>query len=197
MTVLNTLERGAPLRLLVFVPHRDARLPLRKWSAALFADGCNGAWSFPWIAPLALLDKPFDDDELKSLALALREQSLANGQGGKFTAGQTARAVFPNGVLGGAALFGMTLHVSLPDSFFSPASAAKIISRFSPLVLGAALLRAGEAAPVLPPPALSFRAAALANMICRPFPQAKGDGAAYSLEWKIGALRWLAKPLDR
>lgn len=193
MTLLNTPGRGEPLRLLVLVPHRDARLPLRKWSAAMFADGWDGAWSFPWVAPLALLAKPLSVDELKSLAGAIREQSLANGQGGKFTSEQTDRAVFP----GGAAIFGPVINIRLPDSFFPPASAAKIISRFSPPVLGAALLLDKEPAPVLPPPPLSFRAAALANMICRPVPGANSAGAAYSLEWKIGALRWLGKPASR
>jgi hypothetical protein len=50
------METG--LRLLVLVPHRDARLPLRAWSASLFAAGLPGAWSFPWVAPLARLKRP-------------------------------------------------------------------------------------------------------------------------------------------
>ena len=61
-------------RLLVLVPHRDARLPLRAWSSSLFTAGLQGAWSFPWAAPLARLKRSLTDDELKLLARALRQE---------------------------------------------------------------------------------------------------------------------------
>jgi hypothetical protein len=180
------------LNLLALVPHRDACLPLRAWSAALFAAGCDGAWSFPWAAPLAVVSCPLRAEELQALARALREQSLAGERTGKFSGGQAARAAL-GGCFDTAALFGPVLDFDLPNSFFDSVPAEKIISRFSPPVLGAALLRDGDPVSGLPPaPAVSFRAAALANLACRPLAAARGGaGAAYSVEWRIGALRWL------
>jgi hypothetical protein len=179
---MKTLPRGS-FRLLVLIPHRDSRLLLRGWSAALFSAGFSGAWSFPWAAPLAALSRPLSEAELKHCALVLREETLAGGKDGKIKTGPAAGIAFPGG---DAAVFGPVLELAVPDRALS-AAAAKIAARFSPLVLGAALVRSGEtpALPV-PPPDVSFRAAALANMICRPL-----SADCYSLEWKIGKPCWL------
>ncbi|MCL2190637.1 MAG: hypothetical protein FWB79_01460 [Treponema sp.] len=162
-------------RLLVLVPHRDARLPMRAWSGSLFAAGLPGAWSFPWVAPLAALDRGLSRGELKSLSRALRERN------DRLTAGPPALAPVPLGD-GQAFAFGPSLDLALPDGFFRPRDA------ISPTVLGAALLH-GPAPGGLPePPRVSFRAAALAVARFRPLP-----GGGLSLEWEIGELHWLPK----
>jgi hypothetical protein len=190
------------IKLLVLVPHRDARLLLQKWSGALFAAGLPGAWSFPWVAPLALLSGSLSPGELKHCALVLREQSLAGGNNGKIKTGPALSAAFPEGCPCGGAVFGPVLELAVPGEAFAANTAGKITRRFSPPVLGAALVcgSAGEnrAVPPLPalffgPPALSFRAAALAQMICRPMLTGDGvlPGCGCSFEWKIGKLYWL------
>jgi hypothetical protein len=186
-------ESTEALKLLVLVPHRDARRPLRVFSNALFAAGFPGAWSFPWIAPLAILSRPFNEEELKLCAHALREQSLAGGRDGKIKSGPIALSAFPNGgLIEATAIFGPALDLAVPDSIFPAQTAGKILHRFSPFVLGAALVWPPEASPYLAP-AFSFRAAALANMSYRPFFAGDGDppDAGYSFEWKIGKLSWL------
>jgi hypothetical protein len=176
-------------QLLVLVPHRDARLPLRNWSGALFTAGMYGAWSFPQVAPLALIAEPFTGKTLKSLANALREQTLAGDSNGKINArGAAAVSAFPENILPGAAIFGPALNIALPAAP-APQIAENILYRFTAPVLGGALLRNGKLPPALPaPPAFSFRAAALANMRYRPL--AAGEDL-YSFEWNIGALHWL------
>jgi hypothetical protein len=187
MEILKTHQRrraAETLTLLVLVPHRDARLPLRAWSAALFAAGVAGAWSFPWAAPVAVLSRPLSAEELRDRARALRDFSLAETGGGKIKTGPAARAAFPGSVLGGAAIFGPVLDI--PAGLFSAEASEKIIRPVSPPVLGAALVWDSGAAEYPAPPALSFRAAALANMIYRPL----GSGGV-SFEWKIGKPHWL------
>jgi hypothetical protein len=193
------------LKLLVLVPHRDAILSPRAWSAALFAAGFDGAWSFPRAAPLAILSRFLSAGELKRSAWALREQTLAGEREGKIKTGPASRAFFPdsptdNGVRN-AAVFGPILDLEIPDSFFE--IGGKVLYRFSPLVLGAALTRGTAPPPEAPPqamPRISFRAAALANMAYRPLFAGNGVPAegvitsAYSFEWKIGRLYWLPSP---
>jgi hypothetical protein len=176
-------------RLLVLVPHRDARLPLRAWSASLFATGFPGAWSFPWVAPIARLGRTLSSDELKTLAHALRRQ--LNSKGGKFIAGPPSLGV----LCGAASVYGPTLAAGLDDDFYQLAADA-IDDRITPLVLGSALVRENETGPTPAHPAaapqISFRAAALANMSYGLLPE--GDGqSGYSFEWQIGKLHWLPK----
>jgi hypothetical protein len=173
---------------------------MRKWSGRLFAAGFEGAWSFPWLVPLALLSRPFSAAELKSLALVLREQSLAAGGEGKFKTGAAGEANFPaeaanaaEAVPGGISVFGPLLDPGLPDLAFPESASGKILYRFSPAVLGSALLAGsdkarGPLAGFPPAPALSFRAAAVANTAFRPLPS--GD-KNYSHEWETGKLCWL------
>ncbi|GHV94332.1 hypothetical protein AGMMS50293_06520 [Spirochaetia bacterium] len=205
--ILKT-RRHSPLTLLVLVPHRDARLLLRRWSGTLFSAGCPGAWSFPWAAPLALLSRPLSVGELKHCAHILREESLTAGKNGKIKTGPAAFAAFPQGSLPGedAAIFGPVLNLEIPDSSFTANAAAKIIHRFSLPTLGAALVRySGDASAAAarnaavggadfpPAPQLSFRAAALANMSYRPLFSIEGamPDSAYSFEWRISELHWL------
>jgi hypothetical protein len=195
------------LKLLVLIPHRDAVLPLRAWSASLFRAGFVGAWSFPHAAPLALLSRFLSAEELKRSARALREQTLAGERQGRVKTGPLSCASFPpfppdrpGGGAGNAAVFGPLLDLEIPPAFFE--MSGKVLYRFSPLTLGAALV--GDAAlseaAAPPPPQLSFRAAALANMAYRPLfagngaPADSASASAYSFEWKIGKLYWLPSP---
>ena len=200
-------EKNAPLSLLVLVPHRDVRLPLRAWSASLFAAGFPGARSFPHVAPLAELSRRLSGAELKCLARSLRDFSGVCGD--KFFFGPPAGAALP-GSNEGYHTAGPALRLELPVNFFEICGDA-VIRPFSPVILGSALVRSagggdtatGENGNRLPekmplPPEVSFRAAALANMDFRPFPHEAGlnpdsglDG--YSFEWKIGGLHWLPK----
>jgi hypothetical protein len=179
------MRDGKKVRLLVLVPHRDARLPLRKWSASLFAAGVPGAWSFPWAAPLARLKRPLSTEELKSLARSLRYH--INENGGKLTANTPALGAFPINTPDNEekCIFGPSLQIELPTDFFMPAAEA-ITRRIEPLVIGAALMLRKEEKDLPAPPQISFRAAALANMV---YHEQEGN----FFEWKIGPLHWLPK----
>ena len=171
------------LRLLALVPHRDARRILRAWSASLFSAGLCGAWSFPWVMPVATLKRPLSGGELKSLAHKLRlETDLA---GGKFTTGPSTIAE-----LSGNSVFGPAVNMGLSDSFFDFGDA--VMERVSPLVIGCALCQTG-APPDVNSPCLSFRAAALANMCFRPLSSHNGAYNDFSFEWEIGKPHWLPK----
>jgi hypothetical protein len=173
-------------RLLALVPHRDIRLPLRTWSASLFAAGVPGAWSIPWIIPLAQLDRPLSAEELKPLAHAFREE--INKTGGKLT----AVAPVSSSLFDEVSIYGPSLPLNLFDTFYETISGA-ITHRFSPLVLGATLL-SGPLPEALPaPPQISFRAAALANMNCHFSPLGDNGEGGHSVEWKMGKLYWLPR----
>jgi hypothetical protein len=179
------METGE-FRHLVMVPHRDARLPLRAWSGSLFAAGFEGAWSFPWVVPLAQLDRPLSGEELKPLARVLRQE--INKIGGKLT----AVAPVQSSLFDEVSIYGPSLPLNLSDNLYETVSGA-IIRRFSPLVLGAALLH-GPLPETLPaPPQISFRAAALTNMNCRFSPLGDGGESGHLVEWKIGKLYWLPR----
>jgi len=181
--------------LLVLVPHRDTRLPLRAWSKSLFATGLPGAWSFPWVTPLALLGRPLSTAELKPLAGSMREH--INSCGGKIICGLPATAEIPF-ESGAVSVFGPALNTELPGGFFDAAAEA-VLTPVSPLVLGSAVVGEWgvgsgewgignrEDLPNLPLE-VSFRAGALANMSFRPL-----TAGGYSFEWDIGALCWLPK----
>jgi hypothetical protein len=207
MKILKTRCQGgvkkntADLKLLVLVPHRDARRRLREWSRVLFSAGCEGAWSFPWVSPLAVLALPLNTEELKHCAAVLREASLADGRDGKFKCGAAACAAFPPNAPGSgeAAVFGPLLDLAVPENTFTAGAAEKILYRFSLPVLGSSLAqgdafrRSGTMEAAFPPvPAISFRAAALANMSYRSLRTADdGAGSGCSFEWRIGRLCWL------
>jgi hypothetical protein len=180
------METGQ-FRLLVMVPHRDARLPFRKWSGSLFAAGLEGAWSFPWVVPLAQLDRSLTGEELKALAHTLRQE--INKVGSKLTALAPVRGILSDEV----SIYGPSLPLNLSDNFYETISSA-VTRRFSPLVLGAALLH-GPLPEALPtPPQISFRAAALANMNCHFSPLGEGGDGGHLAEWKTGKLYWLPRP---
>ena len=191
------METG--FRLLVLVPHRDARLPLRAWSASLFANGLAGAWSFPWVAPLARLNRPLSTAELKSLAhslrrLGTREWGVGSGENRgevspPLSGGDPRNAPVLRSPL--TTVWRPSLHIELSDDFFMPAAKA-LDCRITPLVLGSALAQGPLPDGLSSPPQVSFRAAALANMDCRLQPLDGGEGGFF-FEWEIGPLRWLPK----
>jgi len=171
---------------LALVPHRDVRILLRAWSASLFSAGLCGAWSFPWVMPIAALNRPLSGAELKSRALMLR--GTIGLSGGKCTTGPSAIAVLSDNV----SAFGPAVNIDLSDGFFAFEDNA-VIRRFSPLVIGCALCKSG-AKPGADSINLSFRAAALANICFRPLSSHNGAYNEFSFEWEIGKLHWLPKP---
>jgi hypothetical protein len=193
------------LRFAVLVPHRDSRRLLEARRPACFAAGLLGAWSFPAVVPLARLSRPLTPGELKALAVSLRQAALANGGGGKITAGEPAEVPCPglNGIPGGEPRFWgpvLDLYTPGPDLYLRPPAVSgdsppglreePVCSVLRPLVLCAALTPAMlPPAGVLPAlPAISFRAAAAANLTLKPLSQ---GAAGYSFRWRIGRLYWL------
>jgi len=170
-------------QLLALVPHRDVRVSLRAWSALLFSEGGSGAWSFPWVMPIAAFKRPLSGPELKSRALMLRR--TIDLSCGKFTTGPLAVAAISDNV----SVFGPAVNIGLSEGFFAFDDNA-VLRRFSPLVIGCALCQS-DAMPDVKRPSLSFRAAALANMCFRPMPS--GTRNDYSYEWEIDKLYWLPK----
>jgi len=170
---------------LVLVPHRDIRLVLRKYSDTLFSAGFTGAYHFPWVVPLAAISAPFNTEELKRCAYTIRETAS-----GKIIAHEAATVAFPTDE-DGTLLFGPRLEPAIPPEMLCGSeSAAKITGAFSPQVIGSCLLSAGkdEVSALPHPPQLSFRAAAVANMLWRPM---RSGGNIIGCKWKIGKLIWL------
>ena len=187
-------------RLLVLVPHRDIRIQMQAYSEKLFSAGFSGAWSFPWVTPLAELSGPLSSRELKEIAVIIREQGI--GRENKITCTEPAQTAFltkqrqeSNSPEKTISIFGPALSLSIPDSAFSGVE-KKILHRFCPLVIGAALTLNDEPMPggpspqFPPPPDLSFRTAALANMLFRPLSPAQ-EKTAHAFKWKIDKLHWL------
>jgi len=180
MALLKCRERQNSVNFLVLVPHRDSRIPLRGWSASLFNAGLPGAWSFPWAAPLTVLHRPLNEKTLKSLAGALRRQISKNG--GKFTAGDSVSAALPAHIFKekSAFIYGPALNITTELGIEYPV--------MEPVVMGSALHYGILPQNLPPPPQISFRAAAIANMCYWPLPASE-----YSFEWEIGKLYWLPK----
>ena len=167
---------------LVLVPHRDIRLVLRKYSDSLFSAGFTGAYSFPWVAPLATLSSPLTYDELKQVTKVINKTQKKNG---KIHTEGGAETAFPAGG-DGVMLFGAKI-----DNPYQPTLGTKtpFIDIYSPTVIGACLLSSAEGKIPIPPPELSFRAAAVANMFWQKLPG--GDENSVGYKWKIGKLCWL------
>jgi hypothetical protein len=82
------------------------------------------------------------------------------------------------------------MDLPLPETLFTE-TAAKVIYHPSPLIIGSAVFGKDDSDAFIqipPPPQISFRAAAVANMIYRPL---KTGDDAYSFTWKTGKLHWL------
>ncbi|MDR2786639.1 MAG: hypothetical protein LBB83_12085 [Treponema sp.] len=181
---------GALLRFAVLVPHRDIRPALYSFRRRLFAAGIPGAYSFPPVIPLALLERPLGDPELKALALSLRAFSLETGSG-VFTADAAGPPSLIRGP-GGFSFWGLPLDIPVPSlpgfpSFPRTALCAAAAGK-DPRAEREILLKTGD------PPLLRFRAAAAANLAIEFF---SGDGGStlpdLSSRWRIGKPRWLKK----
>ena len=202
----NQLYTPTMSRLLVLVPHRDARLEFQKWSAALFSAGMSDAYSFPCVAPIAALSEPLSHEELKTCALALRKL-ISNGNDskphdGKLHTEEAARLDLQNTDV----LFGLKLNLNINDNFFNDCYGEKSRSNiflhvFSPVLIGVCIKQTVCQKPGSDPdnpqlffeknndtlPRISFRAAALANMSIRAI-----DGfSPGSYEWIIKKPCWL------
>jgi len=171
-------------RLLVLVPHRDARLPLRAWGDSLFAAELLTGWSFPGVAPLALLKRALSGEELRSLAHLLRgEERERKG----LVWGHEGTGEIGVWEIDGErmSVWGPKLNIEISDDFLGPVAGA-IERSISPPVIGTALMQGPVPGNLPAPPQVSFRAAALANMECRFLP-------SETLGWGIGPLQWLPK----
>jgi hypothetical protein len=167
---------------LVLVPHRDIRFILKDYSLNLYKKGFYGAFHIPWIAPLAAISRPFNTDELKNCARIIKT-SL---KGDKIFASDAAAVPFPLNK-SGFSIYGPKLDINLHPGVLGEAE-KKIIRIFSPPVIGALLLDGSETEALPPPPKISFRAAAAANMYLFPLL----INGAVGFKWKIGKLHWLA-----
>lgn len=175
---------------LVLVPHRDTRLVLRNYSAALLKAGFTGAYSFPWVAPLAELSRPLNAQELKNIAHMFRKSAID----GKFNAEGIYNISFPLGE-NKISLSGPRLDFTIPPDLL----AGGIGNIFSQAIIGACLLSDGQNENALPcPPALYFSAAAVANMFWQPVRLSSQDAQHYAFgyKWKIGKLSWLPKKTE-
>ncbi|MDR1142846.1 MAG: hypothetical protein LBK77_01350 [Spirochaetaceae bacterium] len=192
---METTAKNSPdhsLHLVVLVPHRDCLPLLDEYRRALFAAGLAGAWSFPPVAPIALLGAPLPAGTLKALAAELR-RLLGNR---KIVSGPAAGCVAPGKTAGGASrgirLFGPVLDLPWLPCLSRLSLAEETLFPWEKPVLAPAVLDPRERVPDKHIPlALSFRAAALANLVLRP---ASCGEAGYSFAWETGPLFWLPKP---
>ena len=181
------LPQAGPFHFVVLIPHRDSVHALESYRRKLFCAGFMGAYSFPNVAPLALVSRACSRGELKALAQSQRNLS-ASGQDGKVRALSPQTAPCPAPAL---CLFGPLLDTPVPPPETFPPGAA--LYCFPRLILCTALLGPGDEAlmrqAAMPEPAVPpFRAAMLANMSLSPL----NTGApAYSFAWEIGEPVWL------
>lgn len=181
------LSQAGSFNFVVLIPHRDSAQALEPYSRKLFRAGFAGAYSFPNVAPLALVSRACSRSELKALALSQRNLS-ASGQDGKLWALSPQTVSCPSPAL---TLFGPLLDTPVPVPETFPADVA--LYCFPRLILCAALLGPDDEAltrqAILPeltiPP---FRAAMLTNMILSPL---DSGAPAYSFAWQFGEPVWL------
>jgi len=171
---------------LVLVPHRDARVELRRQSEELIKKGLTNIYPFPHAAVLAILSKPLNTNELKQIARAIREKTGNN----KFYTNETSSVKIKtdNKELN---LFGPKLEFDASCALGM--SADKIKTIISPPIIGSFIIPDGieqKNQNILYYSSLSFRAAAAANMHWRPV-KIKGE---VCYKWKIGKLSWLPNP---
>lgn len=172
---------------LVLVPHRDTRQILKKYSEDLLKAGLKRVYQFPLAVPLAELERPLTQDELKRYARSIRETLGSD----KFTAMKAGADSFiiDNNEL---KLFGHYLGMGNGEWGVDTSNNKSI--PYSPLptpILGV-FLHDNEKLLNLPlPPQLSFRASAVANMYIKPLYSKNGDFTGF--KWKIGKLYWLPK----
>lgn len=191
MDFLDTQKRNREIsRFIILIPHRDAGKLMAGYRQKLFAAGFPGAYSFPSVSPLAAVFRPLSREELKELALNIREQSREND--GKFLSMSTALVRLHDHQnipgMGPVSFFGPLLNLPADEKIFPPAAEHKLLRTLLPPILCAALIGPDEETPREEAPVLSFRAAALANLSVRSLESGAKD---YSHEWKISSPVWL------
>ena len=186
---------------IILIPHRDALNHLEEYRQKLFSRGVPGAHSFPASAPLAGLSRPLSREELRELARNIR--NLTKGNDGKIKSAGNAITRAER-----LSFFGPALSLSLDDTVFPGSCREKALFVFKPPVLCAAIINQNdniieENLLQNETPALSFRAAALANLAVRPLSAelcsaelcsgepGSGESPNYSFEWRIGPPVWL------
>ena len=190
------------LRFIILIPHRDALGPFEEYRKKLFSIGYCGAYSFPSAAPLAAVSRPFSREELKDLGRNIR--NFTKESDGKIMSAECAFVQYPRDGKPHFLFFGPALSLQIKEDTFTETVRAKILHAFYEPVLCAALTDSAEN-PVSKEnqiakeaPALSFRAASVANLAIRPLDcganrATNSTAANYSLEWKIGPPVWLPK----
>ena len=171
-----------PNRLIILIPHRDSLKAFADYRQKLFFSGFLGAYSFPLCAPLAEVSRPFSQDELKKLARNLREMR----ENGKIHSTKAAIVDWP----GKFSFFGPLLDIPADESVFPRETREKVLNCFLPPVLNVALLEGEITQNSIDAPALSFRAAFLANLFVRPL-----DETGLSFEWRMSEPVWLPAQL--
>jgi hypothetical protein len=181
-------KSGVPeeFRFIILIIGMDTEKLLNEYRSALFAEGFYGAYSFPPAAPLAELSRPFNRDELKELAGNIRDLTMPHD--GKISCAENAS----NAGFGEYSFFGPRLNFIETEDLFPKTARGKIARSLFPPVLCAAMVHSVENPMPKEGPALSFRAAALANLAIRPLPAGTGgEVQAFSFEWKMGEPIWL------
>ena len=169
-------------RYIILVPHRETVQHLDEYRQKLFSGGVPGAFSFPAAAPLAEISRSLSRDELTELAKNIR--CLTEKTDGKILCG-SAVSKPPQ-----TSFFGPLLKLSFDEETFPLTAREKISRILTPPVLCAAIVHGTSVPNALleTAPALSFRAAFLANLAIRPL-----ESNEYSTEWKISIPTWLPK----
>jgi len=205
---LDTQKRKSVItRFIVLIPHRDALGSFDEYRGKLFAAGFSGAFAFPIAAPLATVSRSFSREELKILARNIR--NLTTEKDGRIQGRGTAFVHCPCSTAGAStesrqfSFFGVMLDFPINEELFPQMAKGKILqiagncasnSELYPILCAAMVHSArnsgGENAVCEESPALSFRAASLANLAIRPLGAGELD---YSFEWKMGPRVWLGK----
>ena len=175
---------GRLFRYIVLIPHKDALKRLDEYRQTLFSAGFYGAFSFPAAAPLAAVSRPFTLAELKELSSNIRGRTKEKK--GKIRCGAIIRINYGEKL----ACFGPVLDLHMGEELIPGTAASKIINIFSQPVFCAALTPDEEKPFPKESPALSFRAASLANLALRPL---DSGAPGYSFEWHTGPRIWLPK----
>ncbi|GHV22041.1 hypothetical protein FACS189494_08280 [Spirochaetia bacterium] len=182
------------MRLIVLIPHRDSLIEYKKYCRALFSAGVQAALSFPVVAPIAIVSRAWKPQELKNAAAQIRAANTA-----KWTTGDFAEIAAPicnsftppqGFSFSGVALNDVNINLD-NDS---------VIFKFKKLLLCAAVQMEEKPttnSSLITPPVVTFRAAAVANMIVHQIDKADNIGMSCkiedSFEWKTGRLFWLPK----
>ena len=177
---MDTVDRSKKAsHYIILIPHREVLGELEKYRQRLFSLGLYGAYSFPLCAPIASVSRPFCLKELKELANNIRKTSMEND--GKIITGTNIyqKSGLP-GNTGELSFFGPELNIGKIQLIESD----KLLSAFSPPLICTALVDANKDCEQVP--ALSFRAACIANLAIRML-----EGTYLSFEWKIISPVWL------